>query len=96
MPPKPDSPKTELEKIPADALSRLWEQNFHIRERLRATEDGKAPRMVAWPDPRNKMASMAAIAMNVYVLKMLARWWCPQQSVPKCPSVHLLKKEASI
>ena len=83
-----------------DSLARLWESDFTIRDRLRLYEDdtGKqvGGKLLAWPDPKNKACSMAVIAMNVRVLKLLAEWWCPKQKNPKAPSVLVLKSEALI
>lgn len=50
--------------------------------------------MISWPNPESKVISMPAIAMNIYVLRTLARWWCKQTTVAKSPSVQVLKKQA--
>lgn len=82
------------------SLARYWEANFHLRERIRDREDDRgrkiSGRLVAWPDPRSKVVSMASIAMNIYVLRMLATWWCPQSPNPKSPSVKVLKRQAMV
>lgn len=92
------SKKLSLDSIDGSSLARLWEESFHLRERLRVWEDERGNRrggrMICWPNPENKVICMPAIAMNIYVLRMLARWWCPQTNVAKSPSVQVLKKQA--
>ena len=82
------------------SLARYWESNFHLRERIRDREDEKgrkiSGRLIAWPDRKRKVATMASIAMNIYVLRMLAMWWCPQSTKPKSPSVKVLKHQAMV
>lgn len=80
-----------------DTLARLWEAEFSIRDRLRIFElNGKniGGKLLSWPDPEKKVASMGAIALNVRALTILAEWWCPKVSEPKSPSVILLAREA--
>lgn len=86
-----------LDEVEPSSLARLWEASYHIREKLRIREDDRGNkqggRLVTWPDPKHKVASMAAIAMNIYALKTLAKWWCPQESNPKSPSVKIIRKQ---
>ena len=70
-------------------LAKMWEENRHIRNRLR--QEGA---LVIWPKPELiGHPNMAAIALNSYPLQVLAKWWCPQQGSPKSPSVRALKRE---
>lgn len=85
----------------AASLARLWEGNFHIRERLRPVLDAEGKmvpgKLIAWPNPKNKSISMEAIAMNIHLLKELARWWCPTvTSRPKSPNIHVIKPQAML
>ena len=82
-----------------NSLARLWESDFAIRESLRIREDAEGNqfggKLLLWPDPKMKVASMQAIAMNIKTLTLLAQWWCPQQESPKTPCIKVLQKEAS-
>lgn len=81
------------------SLARLWENCYYIRETLRIREDpatGKntGGKLLNWPDPEHKVASMQAVGLNIHVLNTLADWWCPKQKVPKSPNIRVLKQEA--
>ena len=81
------------------SLARLWECEYHIRERLRLLHDEKGNvvgggKLIHWPDPKNKAISMDAIALNIYLLKIMARWWRPTVSKPKSPNIKVLKEQA--
>ena len=73
------------------SLGQLWEADRGIRARLRENEF----KLVKWVKPEliNK-PTMAGIALNCRALVILAKWWCPQQTKAKSPSVLDLKKEA--
>ena len=91
-------PEPSAEICPPNSLARLWESDFAIRESLRIREDAEGNqfggKLLLWPDPKMKVASMQAIAMNIKTLKLLAEWWCPQQESPKTPCINSLQKEA--
>lgn len=73
------------------SLGQLWEGDRAIRARLRENN----MKLVKWVKPEliNK-PTMAGIALNCRALVILAKWWCPQQTKAKSPSVLDLKKEA--
>lgn len=75
------------------SLAEKWESNKHIRKRLRENNGS----LVKWPAPElTGKPTMAGISMNIHALRILAEHWCPQQKVPKSPSVNDLRKEAMV
>ena len=92
--PKSGRKPVRLEQdIKVGTLAEMWEDDRHIRSRIRDT-NGK---LVVWAKPEliNK-PTMASIALNQRCLTLLAKWWCPQMSAPKSPSVLDVKKEANL
>lgn len=74
-------------------LAAMWEDCVHIRERLR--DNDNAGVLCIWPSKELiGHPTMTGIAMNCHALRILAEYWCPQQTSPKSPSVRMLKKEA--
>lgn len=74
-------------------LGEAWEDDRRMRARVRDNNG----RIVQWAKPElvNK-PTMPSIALNSCALTHLAKWWCPQVSTPKSPSVLDLKVEASL
>lgn len=73
-------------------LSRLWEKEPLIRDRLRDKQS-----LLAWPTAATVgVASMPAVAMNWKALMVLAEFHCPLVTSTKAraPSVIFLKVQA--
>lgn len=81
-----------VESPPVGSLADLLEGDRRIRDRLR--EKGC---LIVWVnDQLVGIPTMAGIALNCDPLRVLAQWWCTQQSSAKSPSVTRLKKEVLV
>ena len=104
MPAFPRRAASEAENLEAEeckldphSLAGMLEADVRVRNRLRYKEEGKLLRWMKNEKGKDIVGqmSMPTIAMNVRVLTVLARYWCPKaKKVAKSPSIHLVRKEA--
>jgi len=89
----------DLPELRPGSLSAVLDSDPACRNRLRTGNKGK---LMRWQknDKGIEMvghASMPHIAMNVRVLTLLAKYWCPKakkSKTVKSPSIDLLRAEA--
>ena len=89
-----DKEDKELKEYMKEPLAKMGDNDEKIRESVRFN-GGK---LLVWPCnekgvPQVGSKSMVALGMNGFIMKYVARWWCPDQSKPKTFSLPVIKKQ---